>query len=191
MVRKHQNPDRPPQTNPSKSMPPLYKPTPLRASPFVRPHSPASQASLRQTTPSSSPIKSPPTARHGGSPVPPAHGFSTPRGRVTVEDVPESVASSSPPPPVHTFPLRTTPRPMPTPPAPAPAATGSVAHGNALSKLLPSQVRTMREAFQILDRDSDGMVNREDVVDMLNQLGTWNTYIHAWIRTVHDVEHLC
>jgi Ca2+-binding EF-hand superfamily protein len=29
----------------------------------------------------------------------------------------------------------------------------------------------MREAFQILDRDSDGVVNREDVVDMLNQLG--------------------
>jgi Ca2+-binding EF-hand superfamily protein len=42
----------------------------------------------------------------------------------------------------------------------------------------------MREAFQILDRDSDGMVNREDVVDMLNQLGTWDTY-------VHDAEHLC
>lgn len=43
--------------------------------------------------------------------------------------------------------------------------------GNALSQLQPSQVRTMREAFQILDRDSDGAVNREDVADMLNQLG--------------------
>lgn len=29
----------------------------------------------------------------------------------------------------------------------------------------------MREGFQILDRDSDGTVNREDVADMLNQLG--------------------
>jgi Ca2+-binding EF-hand superfamily protein len=29
----------------------------------------------------------------------------------------------------------------------------------------------MREGFQILDRDSDGVVNREDVADMLNQLG--------------------
>jgi Ca2+-binding EF-hand superfamily protein len=32
----------------------------------------------------------------------------------------------------------------------------------------------MREAFQILDRDSDGVVSREDVMDMLNQLGKMN-----------------
>lgn len=44
-------------------------------------------------------------------------------------------------------------------------------HGNALSQLQPPQVRTLREGFQILDRDSDGVVNREDVADMLNQLG--------------------
>lgn len=29
----------------------------------------------------------------------------------------------------------------------------------------------MREGFQILDRDNDGFVNREDVVDMLTNLG--------------------
>lgn len=29
----------------------------------------------------------------------------------------------------------------------------------------------MREGFQILDRDNDGLVNREDVVDMLTNLG--------------------
>jgi len=29
----------------------------------------------------------------------------------------------------------------------------------------------LREGFQILDRDSDGMVGREDVADMLTQLG--------------------
>ena len=52
--------------------------------------------------------------------------------------------------------------------APAPSALG---HGNALSQLQPTQVRTLREGFQILDRDSDGVVNREDVADMLNQLG--------------------
>ncbi|SPQ26067.1 710fa302-d1c2-4f4c-a5a8-9cfbaad564d7 [Thermothielavioides terrestris] len=33
----------------------------------------------------------------------------------------------------------------------------------------------MREAFQILDRDSDGVVNREDVMDMLDQLGLPST----------------
>jgi len=46
-----------------------------------------------------------------------------------------------------------------------------MSHGSALSKLQPSQVRTLREGFQILDRDSDGTVNREDLADMLNQLG--------------------
>ena len=45
-------------------------------------------------------------------------------------------------------------------------------HGNALSKLQPTQVRTLRDGFQILDRDCDGVVNREDVADMLSQLGT-------------------
>lgn len=29
----------------------------------------------------------------------------------------------------------------------------------------------MREGFQILDRDNDGLVNRDDVVDMLTNLG--------------------
>ena len=41
----------------------------------------------------------------------------------------------------------------------------------ALSKLQPAQVRELREGFQILDRDSDGQVGREDVADMLTQLG--------------------
>ncbi|KAL2271872.1 hypothetical protein VTJ83DRAFT_1243 [Remersonia thermophila] len=146
--------------------PPLYKPSPVRSSPFMRPKSPASVAPLRQTTPSSSPTK------HASSPIPPSHGFPTPRGRVTVEDAPESTTSS--PPRItgtttHGFPLRPTPRPMSS------SGGGVAPHGNALSKLQPSQVRAMREAFQILDRDSDGMVNREDVVDMLNQLGLPST----------------
>jgi Ca2+-binding EF-hand superfamily protein len=45
---------------------------------------------------------------------------------------------------------------------------------NALSKLQPAQVRELREGFQILDRDSDGHVGREDVADMLTQLGKPN-----------------
>ena len=43
--------------------------------------------------------------------------------------------------------------------------------GNALSRLQPAQVRTLRDGFQILDRDCDGMVGRDDVADMLSQLG--------------------
>lgn len=58
---------------------------------------------------------------------------------------------------------------------PAPVTTASstsiTGHSSALSQLQPAQVRTLREGFQILDRDSDGTVNREDVADMLNQLG--------------------
>ncbi len=42
---------------------------------------------------------------------------------------------------------------------------------NALSKLQPAQVRELREVFQTLDSDSDGQVSREDVADMLAQLG--------------------
>lgn len=55
--------------------------------------------------------------------------------------------------------------------APTPTPPSAMGHGNALSQLQPAQVRTLREGFQILDRDSDGVVNREDVADMLNQLG--------------------
>lgn len=53
-----------------------------------------------------------------------------------------------------------------------------MSNANALSQLQPAQVRTLREGFQILDRDSDGFVNRDDVADMLNQLGEF-CYISA------------
>lgn len=43
--------------------------------------------------------------------------------------------------------------------------------GDTLAKLPPAQVREMREGFQVLDRDDDGTVTREDVVDMLTNLG--------------------
>lgn len=132
---------------------------PVRSSPFRRPHSPASAAPLRQTTPSA------PTSRESfsevrakfmGSPAtpppPPPPEHRTFRPPATVENglnahVPEQ---------------RSIPRPM---------APNTAGHGSALSQLQPSQVRTMREAFQTLDRDGDGVVTREDVADMLNQLG--------------------
>ena len=46
-------------------------------------------------------------------------------------------------------------------------------NSDALSKLPAAQVREMREGFQILDRDNDGLVNRDDVVDMLTNLGAF------------------
>lgn len=42
-----------------------------------------------------------------------------------------------------------------------------------MSQLQPAQVRVLRDGFQIMDRDSDGVVNREDVIDMLTQLGAY------------------
>lgn len=42
---------------------------------------------------------------------------------------------------------------------------------DALSQLTPAQLREMREAFQVLDRDNDGTINRDDVADMLLNLG--------------------
>lgn len=50
----------------------------------------------------------------------------------------------------------------------------ALGNGNALSQLQPAQVSTLRDGFQILDRDCDGVVNRDDVADMLNQLGKWS-----------------
>lgn len=44
-------------------------------------------------------------------------------------------------------------------------------NNDLLSKIPPAQLREMREAFQVLDRDNDGQVNREDVADALNNLG--------------------
>lgn len=45
-------------------------------------------------------------------------------------------------------------------------------NSDTLSRLPQAQLREMREAFQVLDRDNDGQVNREDVADILLNLGT-------------------
>jgi hypothetical protein len=143
-----------------------YKPSPLsygspRASPFRRPESPASPSPLRQSTPNPSPTKMATTSttpsRLGRGSTPAAEGDAwTPRGLAPVQRERE--------------------------PSPTRGANGSPGFGgmlttrnngdnNALSKLQPAQVRELREGFQTLDRDSDGQVGREDVADMLTQLG--------------------
>jgi hypothetical protein len=47
----------------------------------------------------------------------------------------------------------------------------TVVNGDASSKLPANQVREIREAFQVLDRDNDGLVNKDDVADVLVNLG--------------------
>ncbi len=61
------------------------------------------------------------------------------------------------------------------------------ASGDALSKLNPAQVRELREAFQVLDRDGDGLVGREDVVDMLNNLGVHVQQSHVQFIAPTDI----
>ena len=65
------------------------------------------------------------------------------------------------------------PSPRPTIAAQSPSSPKKLEPTNmdTLSRLPPAQVREMRESFQILDQDSDGMVNREDVAEMLKSLG--------------------
>jgi Ca2+-binding EF-hand superfamily protein len=47
----------------------------------------------------------------------------------------------------------------------------SAPNNEILTKLPPAQLREMREAFQVLDRNNDGQVNRDDVADILLNLG--------------------
>ncbi|KAH7329344.1 hypothetical protein B0I35DRAFT_419994 [Stachybotrys elegans] len=141
------------------STPAAYKPSPLgygsspvRTSPFRRAESPVSPTSHRYTTPNGSPTKAAPingTSRFA-RPVTPTKS--------------ESYASRAP---MHAE-MASSPQRPTVPRTPTSKSLGS---GNALSQLQPSQVRTLRDGFQILDRDCDGVVNREDVADMLNQLG--------------------
>lgn len=150
------------------AMPPTYKPSPLsfgspRTSPFRRPESPVpSLTTSRPTTPSPSPTKiqagllTPSKLTNATSPTS-NDGSWTPRAltpSMTVQDRPVSPTRAS------TFSVQDATRMTRAPPT-----------SDALSKLPASQVREMREAFQVLDRDNDGQVNREDAVDMLTNLG--------------------
>jgi hypothetical protein len=59
-------------------------------------------------------------------------------------------------------------------------------HQDALGQLPPAQLREMREAFQVLDRDNDGSVNRDDVADVLMNLGTFE-FIELLLTPVIEV----
>ncbi|SZF03888.1 unnamed protein product [Blumeria hordei] len=135
-----------------------------RVSPFRRPESPASPSPLRQTTPSPSPTKSAATIT-----------------------TPSQLAQSSSPVLGDTHVTSLNYRPRYNVERNNQASTGKVINtslqfggslsprntndGSALSKLQAGQIRELREGFQILDRDSDGHVGKDDIADMLTQLG--------------------
>ncbi|PSR94222.1 hypothetical protein BD289DRAFT_480671 [Coniella lustricola] len=156
-----------------------------RSSPFRRPDPTASAspaASLRQTTPT--PTASPTKVEQPSSPSLPrpassittssirsaSPSNSTPRAQTTRQfprdDMPESPVRQHTP-LASSLPVATV--------APAVPVAEPIGYGSALSQLQPAQVRSLREGFQILDRDSDGSVNKDDVADMLNQLGLPST----------------
>ncbi|KAI4240817.1 MAG: hypothetical protein L6R40_004931 [Gallowayella cf. fulva] len=174
----------------SQAMPPTYKPSPLsfgspRTSPFRRPESPtpSSPASTvrpatptpiigRPATPTTSPTK-PHTPLQSPSKL---HNVTTPT--VDNDDDEEEVDDNRTV--KYLTPSLTkrdsfashSPTRSSTPLSNKPALMNRMAlGGDAVARLPPAQVREMREGFQILDRDNDGQVNREDVVDMLTNLG--------------------
>ncbi|KAM0263043.1 hypothetical protein ACHAQJ_001422 [Trichoderma viride] len=145
-----------------------FKPSPLgfgsppsvRNSPFRRGDSPASPSPLRHITPTSSPTK-PATTPNGTS------RFARPTTPTNPDDLHETKEREKTP--IMTTPTKTSPPSWKT--TSRLTVGGSLGGSNALSQLQPTQVRTLRDGFQILDRDCDGVVNREDVADMLGQLG--------------------
>ncbi|EMD89576.1 hypothetical protein COCC4DRAFT_159103 [Bipolaris maydis ATCC 48331] len=143
-----------------------YKPSPLsfnnaRQSPFRRPGSirEASPSTLRPSTPSSSPLK--------------------PKDTTTAPAAATGPASQNPPPWLHTRTRSGTPEPPASPgrhPSPGrlaarPPTIRRMASSDALAKLPPPLLHSMRESFSVMDRDDDGHVNAADVADMLSQLG--------------------
>ncbi|KAH7406180.1 hypothetical protein DE146DRAFT_691302 [Phaeosphaeria sp. MPI-PUGE-AT-0046c] len=60
-------------------------------------------------------------------------------------------------------------KPAERPARPAPLARTTTS--DAMSKIPPALLHSMRESFSVMDRDNDGHVNSADVADMLSQLG--------------------
>ncbi|EAW08408.1 putative calmodulin [Aspergillus clavatus NRRL 1] len=150
-----------------------FRPSPLsfgspRASPFRRPSTPNSPPTLRQTTPGSSPSR-------GYTPV---QSPSKLNQTYTVAEDDDASLKNHDPIPQPRF-TREVP-PSPTKGANSPdsssimeAKTASLmaASSDAAAQLTPVQLREIREAFQVLDRDNDGSVDKDDVADVLINIG--------------------
>ncbi|KAJ5601158.1 hypothetical protein N7510_010692 [Penicillium lagena] len=146
-----------------------YKPSPLsfgspRASPFRRPSTPNSSQS---GTPGSSPSR-------GYTPM---QSPSKLNQSYTAEEG-DATSTKTDPIPQPNF-GRELP-PSPTKGAQAPGrsspivgnrSSGLGVPNDAASKLPAHQAREIREAFQVLDRDNDGKIHKDDVVDVLMNLG--------------------
>ncbi|KAJ6082783.1 Calcium-binding EF-hand [Penicillium canescens] len=134
---------------------PTFKPSPLsfgspRASPFRRPSTPNSPPSAGRTgTPGSSPSRS----------YTPMVSPSKLNQSYTAADRESASPKSEAPIPQPNFKRE-------LPPPRRKERSRQAAHHRFWEP-----VREIREAFQVLDRDNDGLVNKDDVIDVLTTLG--------------------
>ncbi|CEL06214.1 Putative Calmodulin [Aspergillus calidoustus] len=149
-----------------------FRPSPLsfnspRASPFRRPSTPSSPPQARPVTPGSSP----------GRGYTPVVSPSKLNQSYTVEDdassrnkepIPQPRFTRDPPssPSRGASALQSSPSSME-----ATATSMMAATSDAAARLAPAQLREIREAFQVLDRDNDGFVDKDDVADVLANIG--------------------
>ncbi|RDW70829.1 putative calmodulin [Aspergillus mulundensis] len=152
-----------------------FRPSPLsfnspRASPFRRPSTPNSPPTqARPTTPGSSPSR-------GYTPVVSPSKLNQ---TYTVEDDQDASPKSQEPIPQPRFtreppssPSRGASTLNTSPSSIAAKATSMMAaSSDAAARLAPAQLREIREAFQVLDRDNDGFVDKDDVADVLVNVG--------------------
>lgn len=72
-------------------------------------------------------------------------------------------------------PLPSSPRETRTAPAPNPSTRPhvgrAISHGDPLNHLPPALLRSMRESFSVLDRNNNGGITRDDLVEALSQVG--------------------
>jgi hypothetical protein len=154
-----------------------YKPSPLsfgspRTSPFRRPSSPGSPSNtIRPTTPGSSPGR-------GHTPVQSPSKLNqsyTAADRDAISENSKPVQTSKFREPPQTPTKSATDAGRASPFLGSPSRHSSPRHRpvnhDALGQLPPAQLREMREAYQVLDRDNDGSVNRDDIADVLLNLG--------------------
>ena len=163
-----------------------FKPSPLsfaspRASPFRRPstsNSPPAAQTGRPSTPGSSPgrgytpVVSPSKLNQSYTA---ADEDGSPKGRDPIPQ-PRFTREVSPSPT----------RGAASPDRPTSSVTGLRTQGmtggrssDAASRLSPAQLREIREAFQVLDRDNDGSVDRDDVADVLSNVGEYDRILFA------------
>ncbi|TQS37438.1 hypothetical protein Golomagni_02089 [Golovinomyces magnicellulatus] len=154
-----------------------------RISPFRRPEALTSPSPLRQSTPSLSPTKMVTTTKTTPSRL---SRSSTPVSEEKNTNRQQSSYSS--PHPKRENPISSDRSVSQTQQFGGVLASKSTMNRNALSKLQPAQIRELREAFQVLDRDSDGHVGRDDVADILTQLGnTQSVTLPVYLNSLADI----